>query len=330
MFFSDFTSIDLWPAPGTNTISQTEIQDDTGSTRSGSLRQFDCPVGAGVIARFSGFVRFFAEDEAEAERTIETVRKALCWVISFGSQRSTGFGRTVNAGNQPDVQMVSTTFTRFDSLAEAVAINVTTSPVLVDFTFQDPLCLPQGVINNNVFESHDEIPGQALRGALAELMRRIGGVDSTCLDLGKVGNNHPFPALCQAFDDVRIGMARPTVGENSTAVPVLPYSLVFAGERLFDFALETDTSGDGTFAGEAVVFCHDWKTTHWNAVHRHFHTVFPRKELRVRTAIESAANDGPKSTICSPIAWCDLRDTAGERLSASMIGTASIRTVARQ
>ena len=286
MVFSDFTSVDTWPTAGVQTISQTAIDSDTGSAKGGSLRVFDCPVQAGQIARFTGTVHFFSEDETTAATTMDRLVQTLNWVLAFGSQRSVGFGRHCDDQHQAAARIVGKTVTDFDKIAAVEPPDAAAQSVLVDFTFRDPLCLPCGVVNGNTYESRDEIPGEVLRGALAELLKQIGGLPTACCDISQAGNDHPFKTLCDAFDRVRMTTARPTKAEDSRDVRIQPNSLAFVGDRLFDFVLEKDLTETSRLHGRAAAFRHDWKPKHHDAANEYFGTAFPRQELRVRTSID--------------------------------------------
>ncbi|NLF70074.1 MAG: hypothetical protein GX575_13625 [Candidatus Anammoximicrobium sp.] len=296
LFFSDFCSVAVWPPPGRQTVSQTALDADTGTAQTGSLRTYDCPVLPGQLARFRGGVRFFCSDEDAAKTVLDQICAALAWVISFGSQKSVGYGRNVGTQGQGDARVIEQTVTRFSAAAAGAQASASVRTVLVDFSFCDPLCVPSGVVNGNIFESRDEIPGETLRGAVAELLKQIGGLPRDCLDLAQAGDDHPFAALCRHFSRIRFTTARPARPETAGPVPVLPRSWAVAAKRLFDFALvepqRADELFDGEAAaflcdGEAAAFCHDWKDEQRRDVHRYLGTVSLRRELRVRTAVET-------------------------------------------
>ncbi len=286
LFFSDFRALEIWPEPGRQTVSQTALDADTGAAKPGSLRTYDCPVLPGQLARFRGDVRFFCGDEEAGKMILDRLCAALAWVISFGSQKSVGYGRNVGAQGHGDARVIEQTVTRF-SAAAAPQATAGAGSVLVDFSFRDPLCVPSGVVNGNIFESRDEIPGETLRGAVAELLKQIGGLPRDCQDLAQAGTDHPFAALCRHFSRIRFTTARPARPGSREPAPVLPRSWAIAGKRLFDFALVEPQRAEELFDAEAAAFCHDWKTEDWEAVNSHLGVVFPRQELHVRTAVET-------------------------------------------
>lgn len=222
LFFSDFCSVAVWPPPGRQTVSQTALDADTGTAKPGSLRTYDCPVLPGQLARFRGAVRFLCSDEDAAKAILDRICAALAWVLSFGSQKSVGYGRNVGAQGLGDARVIEQTVTRFSAAAAGAQASAGVRSVLVDFSFRDPLCVPSGVVNGNIFESRDEIPGETLRGAVAELLKQIGGLPRDCQDLAQAGDDHPFAALCRHFSQQSLA-GKPRPGEVPT--PLLPHLL---------------------------------------------------------------------------------------------------------
>ncbi len=281
IFYSDFLSLGTWPGPGEKTITQVAMDEDTGAAMTGMLRVYDCPVPANVLVRFQGQLRLVDENVEQAREKLKQILNALRWVVSFGSQKSVGFGRNMGA------KQVAESVTTFSHNPAARVTSPAGECLLFDLSFLDPLCFPEGVVNGNIFETRDEIPGEALRGAVTGLLRRVCQVDTQALDLSAV-NSGPFATLCRLFDRLRITAARPTKADaRKDPVPVIPRSLAFANKKLFDFALLPETEALKLFDGEAAAFHHDWKGPQFQAVDRLFRVVHPPQQLRVRTAIDT-------------------------------------------
>jgi hypothetical protein len=124
-------------------------------------------------------------------------------------------------------------------------------------------------IAENLFESGDSIPGGAIKGALAEMIK----VEPTAFralknELHKVGITHAFPAVK--------GGSRPAQW---------PLSLLAFGEEVVDAIWR-----DGWFlrGGKAGAFDIDWKEPVKNQVRKRFGWPKLERELRVRVSIDSA------------------------------------------
>ena len=288
LFFSDFVAAAHCPPPGAATLSQTRVDPATGAAEEGSLRVLDCPVAPGQVITFAGVVRFFAPNETAADEMTDKILQAFCWIPSFGGQKSVGFGRNMGKGGLPQLRLKDKSLHYFGSRRRMVP---PTTICEVGLTFADPICVPAGVANGNIYESRDEIPGEVLRGGLAELLRRIDDREGHNYDLSEASPHHPFIELCQNFSRLRITTARPAnasptpAAAPSVRVPVVPLSVCVAGGRWFDAALQADTNR--LFDGRAADFAPNWKTPDERRVGEYFRQAVLERELRVRTAIES-------------------------------------------
>ena len=274
--FSDFIALAGAPGPGEHTITRVKIDDDSGAAAEGALRVIDCPVAPGEQILFRGDVRFFAACETTAWRQLDTVLSALRSIASLGADQSVGMGSLIGVG------LVRTCVTRFlEIVARAAAIQ--TSDADLHLSFADPLCCPRGVVNGNIFESEDDIPGEAIKGAVAHCLRQITGLTDVSRDLGEIPDSHPFGLLCRHLDKVFIRRARPSPASGvRNCVP--PLSLAFLDDQLADMALAPT---DKLVNGSAPAFVHDWKAKQSTIVNERFGKHYPSQELRVRTAIES-------------------------------------------
>ena len=280
--FSDFRSIVACPPPGQHTITQIETESEDGAAAPGMLRVLDAPLLPGQPMTFVGTVRFIAREAKDAQENLERIINALKWIPSFGSNKSVGFGRLerVDWHSQCVTKLLSRT---------VIIRHAASHRFVVDFTFQDSVCVPEGVANGNIFETRSEIPGEVLKGAVAGLIHRVLGSDSLLPDFPQdLADASPLAELCRWFCCVRITTARPQQDSAKPILPaVIPKSLAIAKDRVFDFALLPESEEQHLFEGDCAAFIPDWKGRQFTAIENHFDIVRPGEELRVHTAIDS-------------------------------------------
>jgi hypothetical protein len=299
--FTDFRSLAAFGPPGGNILTQIKMNSDTGATESGMLRVLDAPLLPGQWATFTGSVRYLGDSSTDIKEHLERILSAFQWIPSFGSQKSVGFGRL------RQVTCIAQTITSFEhpgrvtfrtnSIESGEEQNETPFEIIVDFTFQDPLCFPEGVANGNIFETRNEIPGEALRGAVAGLLQRIrrnsGSEAATGNPPEGTDDQHPYSDLEKWFSRIRMTTARPVVPMSVPEWPaVIPKSLVIApagsSNLLHDVALADEGQLLEQSSNGSPAFSPDWKYRDSLHVAAHFGILFPKKELRVRTAIDSS------------------------------------------
>ncbi|MEZ6122211.1 MAG: hypothetical protein R3C49_03420 [Planctomycetaceae bacterium] len=279
VFFSDFQSLVVYPPPGASTITQVAMDPETGAAEAGQLRVLDGPVPSGGQAAFTGQVRFLCRDSKDASEQISRIISALKWNMSVGSNRSIGFGRIQN------VHCLSQTQTKFN-IPVTECIGTPDQSFLLDIVFADPVCVPEGLTNGNIYETKDVIPGETIRGAIAMLLNRIAGLEVPGAEFADVllNDGAVFGDLCRQFHRIRITTARPVRCHSEPEIPaVVPLSTGTACGKVFDFALMSDREEATLFDGQAAAFSPDWKGDVWQAVNAHFGIVKPDKELRVHT-----------------------------------------------
>lgn len=288
--FSDLLSKVRYERLGGNTVTQVKMDSESGATDSGMLRVLDCPIKAGKLEEFVGHLRFFAENETAAREHFDRIRTALRWIISFGSQKTVGFGRLTEI-QVPESGTVET--------FEPVAINIPTDcqQFVVDFTFSDPVCVPDGLANGNLYETRQEIPGEALRGSVVGLLHRVLGTDPLALDFPQsVLGTGPYKDLCRWFSRIRITMARPVersvvtqhAAPDTAVIPgIVPKSLGSISDTFHDFASMSADNEKSLCANSAPAYFPDWKSSDWIKVRESYKICHVPTELRVRTAIDS-------------------------------------------
>jgi hypothetical protein len=245
------------------------IDPERGSAAKRDLLVMDRPFAPGEIVAFSGSISFFATAEEQVQKIEREVTLGLRFLTNLGSGRTVGFGRlkdvtVVRAQCQPGPQPRSTS----TPVPETACWTLTLSD------FSGPLCIVRRPLGKNLFISDDTIPGGVIKGALAELLRKLTISDCVALrsNLDRVRFTHAFPGQ-----------------RNRPFMP--PLSLVKvevtgqkggpARESLLDGAL---CRKPFLVNDRAPSFAIDWKDT--DSVRKQFGWPHLTRELRVRTAID--------------------------------------------
>jgi hypothetical protein len=256
IYFADMR--DAMPAATRNagTRYRIRLDDARGSVEKGALMVLEAPYQSGEEVAFSGPVWFIAENAAELKTMTFAVNAGLCWVTSFGAERSVGFGALAQVSvGPPDLQ----------SLAQAIPPSDTSFQIQLGF--EQPFAAGARLLGQNLFESDDVIPGAAVRGAVGELLARGLAAD--------------FPELAKHLSQVRITHAFPAL-DNGMRPHRQPHSLVSFEHQIKDVALLIDPPAN---LAEPPAFATDWKQQDRDAAAEEMPWPKLAKELRVRTAI---------------------------------------------
>lgn len=256
---------------GMHTLQRIRIDPERGAVDKGALLVMEQPWVPGSEIIFAGRVRFYG-NQAEAKSLPHALRAALDWAGQLGAQRGVGFGRI------KQVQIEA------EKPGDTVELNLTpeNESLGLSLTFDQPFCLAERSLGNNLFVGTEVIPGAALKGALADAWAQLLGKP-----LGSAVDQEfdpERPSLGQHYDRILVRHAIP--GSKNTAAIVPPCSLVktAVGEFRDIAALESLSSlGDG-----APAFAIDWKGQDFAAVNEHFGWPTLKRDLRVRTAIDAA------------------------------------------
>lgn len=249
-----------------------QLDPDRRSIKRGHLQSIEVPFAPGRKVRFTGTIRYLPRSPEEARDLRRAVEAGLRWTSALGAFHTHGFGQLLEVTVE-EIELPKQP--RLEPLPGEL-------PVAFDLLLrpEEPLCLALLDPKGNFFETGLEIPGGALKGALASTWREAlglppsGPIDGqTDLDRRELG---------QSFHLLRISHARPTsTGSGRRPLP-LGFSLALAGEQLYDLALQ---DGPCLLGGRAPEFRPDWKST--AAVERDFGWPAVERRLQTHTAISA-------------------------------------------
>lgn len=209
LFISDFRCAATGlRGPGERTISNIKMDPNTGTAAEKMLRVLDCPVEPGREVEFTGVVRFLSSSQEDAKRIMKAILSALQWIPHFGSQGTVGFGKVIAVETIEEnyVDLLD----EINLLAQSIeSSRVSVDGTIVDYRLQDLLCVPEGIVNGNIYESRDTIPGEVMKGALAAFLRALLD-DRKSLSLeDATGCPEVLSPLCRQFSRLRMTTARP-------------------------------------------------------------------------------------------------------------------------
>ena len=306
-YFEDFKTTQFQQtSPYDGLLTRIKLDYETGSVEFGAMLVLECAVPPGERAEFTGLITVTAEDANDAANQLKRLTAAARWIPSVGSFRSVGFGRVAGAA-------VTVIEERHWSANSTQAVNPvsglpTNSPIVVKtprgpstppavhprsrlltVRMESPFCVGGRRRDRNVHRSLTHLTGAVLKGAVAQQLRRIVGLNHRDA-LAKHSVNGLWNALCQNYSDVRFLVAFPAACGSTHRPLVDPLSL-FKGDSN---AVRDASSLDQPFLVKASqtsdrwtapAFSIDWKsdeTTDWDSGRRQ-----PVKELRLHTAIDS-------------------------------------------
>jgi hypothetical protein len=258
--FSDF--VDRESPAKAPVRTRIKMDEDRGSADDGMLQMLESPYASGERAAFAGTLHFFECEAGEGRRFLKAVQLGLSAVPSFGAERGIGFGRLckveVTAGAAPT------------TVASQPVPQVGAALGLI-LSGDELLCFARRQPAENLFESAEVIPGAAIKGALAQMMKRLGEAQS-------------FPALWSNLSRIRIRHARPAEkGALAKLASAIPLSIVFAGGDWSDVAL---CKSPRLIRDSTPAFQTDWKGE-WGIAGSYFGHCKVGRELRVRTQIDA-------------------------------------------
>jgi len=267
LLFTDFT---LYGGHEEDAVRhRIRIDPERGAARDRAQMILESPFASGEMLHFVGRLCLLAKNETEVETIRNQVRCGLQWVEQIGALRSLGFGSLIDVAlhdPEPIHIHIPDGDARFNERLDLVI-----QP-------ESSFCVNASGPTNNLFESTEHIPGNAILGCLADMLNLLEGKGGR--EVASVDGE--FSALRKNFSRVRVRHAFPS-NRCMTRPVTMPSSLVKA-EGDYDVALEPKPR---LINGATPSFQVDWKDS--GGLKRRFGWPELRRELRVRTAIDSAA-----------------------------------------
>jgi hypothetical protein len=238
------------------------LAQETGSAKQGSWQVIAQPCAPGSEISFEGQGRLFAGDVDEAERLLAWINAGLEMVPAIGAVKSSGFGRLKSAKAESSLIGLplapSANIQQTANLLQAFGMGLRlNAPLLVDHIFH----------SGNVQDGSEIIPGDVVKGAIADMLAMGGELEN-------------YSDLLSA---VTIRHARPAEGQ-AVPLPPAPLSLGFSSSGGVDMLAEPDMT-------EPLEFQRDWKNSQREQVCTQFYLPgnLPR-HVRTRTAISLGDN----------------------------------------
>lgn len=222
--------------------------------------------------KWEGCIEFITDDSS-IDQIYKEIVAGLKWITAVGAEKVIGFGKIVS---------VEATLVREDlnlpnpSLLPA---NPASEWFTITIEAEEPLLIGGVQRAANYRESESIIPGGMIKGALAETLNMLCGVNnpvSTSINDQNTKVSKHYPLLSKHFSDIRFTHAFPTTGDKRPVV--IPYSTVAEGASFYDVALE---EGVQLINNKAPFFQTDWKDYPDD-----FGWAMPRYVAKTRTAID--------------------------------------------
>ncbi len=268
LFFSDFQCITEEKTKNAQVRSRIAVDQKRGAVAKGAHIMIEYPFLSGETLTFTGSVRFDAENENRAKQIVDYLRCGLQWIPQFGAFSSTGFGE-LRKVSIDDGEIVEITKSH-----KCAGMEILGASFAVIFRPESPFCFAKRPAAGNIFMSRSDIPGGAIKGALAITLQR-------CLAQEKdFGKKNELSLLQENLHFIRFSHAFPSADEGKRPVQS-PLSLVKAEQKLYDIAC---TQEPLLIDGSPPAFQVDWKER--ADVDKEFGWPEIKTELRVRTAID--------------------------------------------
>lgn len=279
---------DLWrsatAAEATTPRYRIRLDLETGAVKRGQIQSYQPVIpAAGQNPTFSGWIRCDRlPDGVNAETLRRWLTRGLQLAGGLGAQKGTGLGRLKEVTVQyapeelakPD--LTASPPSGFDDMNQAALFSLS-----LRLTPDRPFCFPRIQAGDNLFISHDHIPGGAIKGALAKLLERHYGERK----------NKKWPDVMEThFDAMRITHARAVKTGVDTRPRAIPLSRAWIDDRFKDLWRMKEP---GLVEGKVPLFQIDWKDKTWRQAIDEYGWVKPERTLRVRNRIDPRSGATP-------------------------------------
>ena len=230
------------------------------------------PFVAGEKIIFQGIAHFLATNKQEIKEFYSYLKTGLQWISQLGANRTIGFGEVIEVDVKQPIPISSVQAKRLP-ISENAIYDLCIRP-------QSPFCIAERRIFGNLFQSSKVIPGNVIKGTIANMWIALLGGKTNQVNEGLDKNR---PELIRHFDALRFTHAFPSTQQQTRPV-IPPLSLVkdTIDKEVYDIAL---CEGPVLIKERAPEFAVDWKKH--SDVEERFGWPSIKQELRVRTAIES-------------------------------------------
>jgi CRISPR/Cas system CSM-associated protein Csm3 (group 7 of RAMP superfamily) len=227
-------------------LTRVAIDDETGAAAEGQLQLIELVAKPGATVTFTGKAVLFADNEAVADRSERALSRAAALVPAIGSTKSAGFGEVTAFAVRRD----PATADKLLTLPNLIGAPENEGRVALVVTSDRPLLVDAARVTENLFAGAEVIPGTAVKGALAERIRRAGGDPESGAGLGL------------ALSRLRVSHALPENGSGHVAGLFVPNSVcAIKGPQgwIFGDALSGDPARIPMMEGRTPHFPVDWK-----------------------------------------------------------------------
>ncbi len=263
LVFGDFVMAESPPAGTTQAFTRIALDENTAAVKTGALQIIEQAALAGKSLEFKGTLTGYVDASTEAALT-KQLRAALGLIPNLGGERSVGYGVVTGVTVADPIAADTAAFTWPDGATSAA----------LTLHFDRPVLVAEPNPNGNLFRGSSLIPGNVIKGALADTLLAVIGKLPTGFDDLIV--RHGF---CAA------GATRPR------AIPLSLSEFKNNTTQVVDLATlaEPQVLGQGGTM-TAAKFAIDWKvndltTPTGKKLSDEFGWAHPGRDLRVRVAI---------------------------------------------
>jgi len=286
LYIGDLALIPKKEAVSGKTTYRIRIDEERGSVAEGAYLVIETPFAPGELVQFQGQVHFLANDKEDTNKFIRCLQIGLNWISQLGAYCTVGFGELVEVKLENTVE---------HSLGHTSTISIDGNQIACRYDLvirpQSPFCIAEHhLAGNKLFKSSEVIPGNVIKGTLANFWKRLLGCSGETKINEKLDSTRP--ELGRYFDDLRITHAFPGKDKVRPVQYPLSWVKVKVGDKdkFYDVALkEVDLQYPESWLidGKAPAFSMDWKGKDYAKVKPCFGWPEVERELRIRTAVNA-------------------------------------------